>query len=56
MQFGRVHHWELFCEIILNLDQGIRRICRLNTFLSRALVAPLFGGAEPFVQFWYDAS
>ena len=25
-------------------------------FLSRALVAPLFSGLEPFVQFWKKAS
>ena len=35
---------------ILNLDQWFRRCC-LKTFL-RALAAPLFSGAEPFVQFW----
>ena len=40
--FGRVHHEEQFCEIILNLDQclGIDAIKR--HFLSRALAAPLF--------------
>ena len=30
--FGRVHREEQFCEIILNLDQWIRRF-RLKTFL-----------------------
>ena len=30
--FGRVHHEEQFCAILLNLDQWIRR-CRLKTFL-----------------------
>ena len=39
---------EHFCEIILNLDSGD---VALRDFLSRALVAPLFGQAEPFVQF-----
>ena len=24
----------------------------MRHFLSRALAAPLFGGVEPFVQFW----
>ena len=42
---------ENFCEISLNLDQWYRR-CLLKTFLSRALVAPLLSGVEPFVQFW----
>ena len=27
--------------MILNLEQWLRRRCRLKTFLSRALVAPL---------------
>ena len=31
-KFGRVHHEEQFCEIILNLDQWTRRCARLNTF------------------------
>ena len=31
--FGRVHHEEKFCEIILNLDQWFRRKCRLTIFL-----------------------
>ena len=25
----------------------------MRHFLSRALATPLFGGVEPFVQFWY---
>ena len=41
MKFGRVHHEEQFCEIILNLKD----------FLSGALVVLVFGGAEPFMQF-----
>ena len=41
---------EQFCEIILNLDQWLRR-CHLKYFLSGALAALLFGGAGPFVQF-----
>ena len=28
--FGRRHHEEQFCEIILNLDQWFRRRCRLK--------------------------
>ena len=39
-----------FYEIILNLDQWFSRCC-LKDFLSGALGAPLFGGAEPFVKF-----
>ena len=31
--FGRRHHEEQFCEIILNLDQCFRRRCRLKIFL-----------------------
>ena len=49
--FGRGHHEELFCKIILNLDQWFRSKCRLKD-LSGALAAFLFGRAEPFVQFW----
>ena len=51
--FGRWHHEKQFCVIILNLDKGFRRRGRLNRFLSRALVTPLFSRVEPFVQFWY---
>ena len=36
-KFGRRHHKEQFCEIILNLDLWFRR-CRLKDFLSGALV------------------
>ena len=31
--FGRMHHEEKICEIILNLDQWFRRKCRLKIFL-----------------------
>ena len=44
--FGRGHHEEQLREIILNLDQWFRS--RLKEFLSRALVALMFSGAEPF--------
>ena len=37
-------------EIILNLGQWFKRL-RLKHFLSGALAALLFGGAEPFMQF-----
>ena len=40
--FGRVHHEEQFCEIILNLDQWFRRKCRLKT-------VPFLIRVEPFV-------
>ena len=49
--FGRGHHEERFCEIILHLDQWFRRRSYHN-FLSRALAPPIFCGAEPFVKFW----
>ena len=53
--FDRMHHKEQFCEIILNLDQGFRR-CHLKDFLSRALVALVVSGAEPFMLFRRRAS
>ena len=31
--FGRRHHEEKFCEIILNLDQWFKRRCCLKIFL-----------------------
>ena len=43
---------EHFCEIILNLCQCFRRRCRLIYLLSTAPADILFGGAEPFRQFW----
>ena len=53
--FGRRHHEEQFCDIILNLDgwfRGFRRIYRLKYFLSEALATLVFVGAELFMQFW----
>ena len=47
--FGGEYYDEI-CEIILNLSQWFRRCC-LKDFLSGALAALLFGGAEPFMQF-----
>ena len=41
--FGRRHHEEQFCEIILNLDQWFRRKCCLNVFL-------ILSSGSPFVQ------
>ena len=49
--FGRGNNEEHFCEIIFNLNQWFWR-CLLKDFLSGALLALLFGGAKPFVQFW----
>ena len=50
--FGRRHHEEQFCEIILNFDQWFNR-CLLNIyFLSGALTAHLLCGAELFVPLW----
>ena len=48
--FGTRYQEEQVCEIILNLDQWFKRF-RFNDILSGALVALLFGAAEPFVQF-----
>ena len=53
--FGRGHYEEQFCEFILNLDQWFRR-CRFKDFLSGALAALLFSGAEPFMHFLKRAS
>ena len=50
--FGRMYHEEYCCEIILNLDQWLRRKCRLKKFLIWSSGSPFFSGAEPFVQFW----
>ena len=36
--FGKVHHEEQFCEIILNLGQWFRR-CSLKDFLSGTLAS-----------------
>ena len=47
-QFLKRQYEEPICEIILNLDQWFRRKCRLKYFLSTALAALLFTGAEPF--------
>ena len=49
--FGRGYQEEQFCENILNLCQWFRSRCCLKDFLSGALVALLFGGTEPFMQF-----
>ena len=49
-EFGIGYAEESFCEIVLNLDQWFRR-CHLKDFLSGALAALLFGGAESFMQF-----
>ena len=49
--FGRGYNEERFCEIILNLGQRFRSSCCLKDFLSGALAALLFGGAEPYEQF-----
>ena len=47
--FGIRHHEEHFCEIILNLDEWLRKDVVLRYFLSRVLTAFLF--CVPFVQF-----
>ena len=48
--FGKGHHKEHFCEIILNLGQWFRR-CHLKDFLSGALATLLFGSVEPLCNF-----
>ena len=49
--FGKGHYEEQFSEIVLNLDQWFRMICRLKYFLSGALAALVFSGAEPLCNF-----
>ena len=44
--FVRGYNEEQFCEIILNLGQWFRRRCQLKDFLSGALAALLFSGAN----------
>ena len=34
VQFGRMHHEEQFCEIILNLDQWFRRSSLIYSYLE----------------------
>ena len=42
-KFGKGYYEELFCEIILNLDQLFRRRCLLKIFL-------IWSSGDPFVQ------
>ena len=45
------HYEEHFCEIILNLDQWFKEMCRFKIFLIQSsLAAHLFDGAKPIVQ------
>ena len=44
--FYRGRYEKLFCAIILNLGQCLRKKCHLKIFLSLGLVAFLFSGAE----------
>ena len=48
--FSRGYSEEQFCEFILNLDLWLGR-CLSKDFLSGALAALLFSGAEPLMQF-----
>ena len=48
--FGRGYYEERFCEIILNLDQWLKR-CHLKYFLSGVLAALVFSGAESLCNF-----
>ena len=47
--FGRGHYEEKIYELISNLGQWFRRRCCLKDFLSGALAALVFSGAEPFM-------
>ena len=55
-KFGRGYYEEQFNEIIWNLGQWFRSRCCLKYFLSQALVALLFGRAEPFMHILKRAS
>ena len=51
--FGRRHQEEQFCEFFFLIwTSGSGGNVIKQHFLSRALAAPLFSEAEPFVQFW----
>ena len=50
VQFWLRCHEEQFCEIIMNLDQWLKKCC-LSDFLSGAFAALLFSGVEPFMNF-----
>ena len=50
VHFGRRHHEERFCEIILNMDQWFNRKCLSKIFLIWRTGRPLFDRAEPFAQ------
>ena len=39
--FGRVHQWEQFCEVVLNLNNWFRKCCHLKTFLIKSSGGPL---------------
>ena len=51
-KFGKGIPEEQFCESILNLDLWYKRRCCLKDFLSGALAALVFSGAELFMQFF----
>ena len=44
--FGRRHHEEQFCEMVLNLDQWFRR-CRLKIFLIWSYGGPFAQRSRP---------
>ena len=50
--FGRRHHEEQFCEIILNLDRCFRKKCHLKIFLIWRPGGPFYSGVEPYVKNW----
>ena len=52
VQFGRRHHVEQLCKIILNWTSVSGENAIYRHFLSGALAALFFRGAEPIVQFW----
>ena len=54
--FSKGQYEEQFCVIISIWTSGSGGNFILRHFLSKALAAPLFSGAEPFVQFWLKAS
>ena len=53
--FGRGHHEDQFCEIVLNLDQWIRRSCHLKTFLIYSSGCPFIWPSGTFCVILVEA-
>ena len=49
---GKEYYEEQICEITLNLDEWLRRKCRLKIFLIYSSGSPFVQRSGPFVQLW----